>query len=417
MVEYEKFTLDNGLTLIVGEDRSTPMVAVNTLFDVGSRDENPNRTGFAHLFEHLMFGGTRNVPDYDRVVTEACGESNASTCNDFTQYYVTLPASNLETAFWLESDRMRGLDLSPHSIEVQKSVVCEEYNFRYLNRPYGDIWLLLRPLCYKVHPYRWCTIGADIQHVKDATQEDVRDFFERFYRPNNAVMSVVGNVDKEEVVRLVGKYFGDIESGSCKERHLPQEPEQKEPRLLEVCREVPSDALYMAYRMCGRLDADFPVADLVSDLLSNGNSSRLYNTLYKRDGLFTEIDAYVSAERDPGLFVVAGRLADGVDMTTAQKAVERELGRLVEEEPSVEELRKVQNKYEYNFAFSQYKALDCAMSLCYYEWLGHLDWVNDEPLRYRDVTPADIKRVAGDLFSQNNLSVLRYKRCGGGEAQ
>lgn len=413
MINYTRHILSNGLTLLVMEESSTPLVSVNTLFSVGARDENPSRTGFAHLFEHLMFGGTRNVPDFDRVVTELGGESNANTNNDFTQYYITLPANSLEEAFRLESDRMQHLDLSPKSLAVQQSVVTEEYHFRYMNRPYGDMWLLMRPLCYKVHPYRWCTIGADIRHVQEATQADVEAFFDRYYCPANAIIAVAGNVKSDDVVRLAEKWYGDIPSGQRAEHQLPAEPEQHESRFLEVERDVPADALYMAYPTCGRLDKDMPATDLISDILTNGSSSRLYNELVKHQALFSELDAYITGDRDPGLFVIAGKLRDGVNLDVARKAVELELERMASTTVPEYELEKVINKYESTFCYSQYKSIDCAMSLCYNEWLGKIEWVNDEPKIYRKVTSADIRRVAEQLFQPQRQSVIYYKKRNG----
>jgi predicted Zn-dependent peptidase len=379
------------------------------------------------------------VTDFDAVVTEAGGESNAFTNNDITNYYVTLPARNLETALWLESDRMRLLDFSQRNLEVQQSVVTEEYNYRYLNRPYGDVWLLLRPLCYKVHPYRWATIGSDIRHVQEATLDDVRNFFFSFYRPDNAILAVSGGVRADEVFRQVEKWYGDIGNGERRTENgerrtengerrtesgellfadgvpalhswLPVEPEQTEARELRVQRDVPSDALYMAYPMCGRLDDDFRATDLISDILSNGNSSRLYNALVKEHQLFTDIDAYITGDRDPGLFVVSGRLTDGTDFDTARRAVEAELRRLADEPPAPHELEKVVNKFENTFFVNIYKNADRAMSLCTYEWLGHTDWVNDEPALYRRTTVEDIQRVAKQIFRQERQNVLEYGR-------
>lgn len=410
MIDYQKHKLSNGLTVIVNEDRGTPLVTVNTLYGVGARDEDASRTGFAHLFEHLMFGGTERVPDFDAVVTEAGGENNAFTNNDITNYYITLPARNLETALWLESDRMRGIDLSQRALEVQQSVVTEEYNYRYVNRPYGDVWMLLRPLCYTVHPYRWCTIGSDIRHVQEATLEDVRNFFARYYRPDNAILSVCGNVRADDVFRLAEKWYGDIGSGKRKAESGKRiaEPEQREARELRVERDVPSDALYMAYPMCSRVDDDFRAADLVSDILSNGRSSRLYNALVKDRQLFTEIDAYITGDADPGLFVVSGRLTSGTDFGTARRAVEDELCRLVAEPPSPHELEKVVNRFENTFFVNNYKSADRAMSLCQNEWLGHIEWVNDEPALYRTVTVEDVRRVATGMFRPEHQSVLFY---------
>ena len=444
MIRYEKHRLDNGLTVIVSEDSSTPLATVNTLYGVGSRDEDPSRTGFAHLFEHLMFGGTARVPDFDAVVTAAGGESNAFTSCDITNYYVTLPARSLETALWLESDRMRLLDFSERNLRVQQSVVTEEYNYRYLNRPYGDVWLLLRPLCYKVHPYRWCTIGADIRHVQEATLADVERFFYRFYRPENAIVAVVGNVRADEVFAMAEKWFGDIGNGErecdnprpyvCsplryrkqplavffspfrrgtarqRDRELPREPEQKEARRLRVERDVPSDALYMAYPMCDRLDGDFRVADAISDILSNGKSSRLYNTLVKERSLFTEVDAYLSGDIDRGLFVVSGKLVDGVGFDAAREAVEAELRRMAEEPVPPRELEKVLNKFENTFFINLYRSADRAAALCLNEWLGHIEWTNDEPSLYRRVTVDDIRRVAAEMFRPERQSVLMIEK-------
>ena len=412
MIDYQKHKLSNGLTVIVNEDRGTPLVTVNTLYGVGARDEDASRTGFAHLFEHLMFGGTERVPDFDAVVTEAGGENNAFTNNDITNYYITLPARNLETALWLESDRMRGIDLSQRALEVQQSVVTEEYNYRYVNRPYGDVWMQLRPLCYKVHPYRWCTIGSDIRHVQEATLEDVRTFFARYYRPDNAILSVCGNVRADDVFRLAEKWYGDIESGKRRAESGKRiaEPEQREARELRVVREVPSDALYMAYPMCSRVDDDFRAADLVSDILSNGRSSRLYNALVKERQLFTSIDAYVTGDADPGLFVVSGQLTEGTDFAAARAAVEEQLRRLGEEPLEPRELEKVVNKFENTFFVNGYKTADRAAMLCLYEWLGHIEWVNDEPALYRTVTVEDVRRVAARMFRPEHQSVLFYAK-------
>ena len=409
MIAYQKYVLANGLTLIVQEQPSTPLVTVNTLYKVGARDEDPSRTGFAHLFEHLMFGGTPVVPDYDAVVSRVGGESNASTCNDFTNYYLTVPNRYLETALWLESDRMRQLDFSKRSLEVQQSVVTEEYHYRYVNQPYGDKWMLLRPLCYKCHPYRWCTIGSDIRHVQDATIDDVKHFFGRYYRPNNAILSVVGDVKAEQVLRLVEKWFGDIPAGDPVEHHLPQEPEQTEARQLTVSRPVPSNALTLGYVMCDRLSPDFCATDLISDILSSGRSSRLYNELVKRQGLFTEVDAYITGDADKGLFVVDGKLCPDVSFDQARQAIELQLSNLSDQPLEASELEKVVNRYESTFAYSQYKSLDCAMALCYYERLGHLEWINDEPFHYRQTTPDDIRRVAGSLFRPTKQCALHYE--------
>ena len=413
MINYQQFALDNGMTVLVMDDGSTPLVSVNTLVGVGARDEDEHRTGFAHLFEHLMFGGTSRVPDYDKVVTEMGGESNAFTNNDYTNFYLTVPKQFVETALWLESDRLQGLNINAKTLAVQQSVVTEEYNYRYINQPYGDVWLLLRPLCYKKHPYRWCTIGADIRHVQEATLDDVRAFFDNYYNPANAVLSVAGNLSGVDVRKLVDKWYGDIESRPVLRKQLPEESPVEAPRQMTVYRNVPSDAIHIAYHTVGRTDNDFPSTDLISDVLSNGNSSRLYNRLVKERRMFSELDAYVTGDADPGLFVVSGKLCDGVGCDEARQAIEAELDDLVVNGVSEADLEKVKNKFESTFGYSHYKALDCAMSLSYYHWLNRGDWVNNEPCVYRAVTASDIQRVAGSLFDKWGQSVLYYKRSGG----
>lgn len=409
MIEYTQHRLDNGLTLMVVEDASTPLVSVNTLYCVGSRDEREDRTGFAHLFEHLMFGGTPRVPDYDAVASQVGAENNAFTNEDVTDYHITVPKQFLETALWLESDRMHGLTFSPQSLAVQQKVVTEEYHYRYLNQPYGDAWLQLRPLAYTRHPYRWSTIGADIRHVQEATLDDVKAFFADYYTPDNAIIAVAGDVHADEVVALVEKWYGDIEGRQRPLACYPEEPEQQERRQLTLRRDVPAAAMYLAYPMCGRTSADFPATDLISDILSNGRSSRLYNRLVKEKQLFVEIDACVTGSADPGLFVVTGKLQRGVEMARAQAAVEAELQRLAEEAVPDVELEKVKNKFENTFVFSQYKGLDCAMSLCYYHSLGHTDWANSEPQNYRRVTADDVQRVAAQLFAPQRQNALYYE--------
>lgn len=410
MLSFSTHTLTNGLTLLVHEDRNTPLATVNLLYGVGSRDEEPHRTGFAHLFEHLMFGGTARVPSYDAVVDSIGGENNAFTNNDYTNYYLTFPAERLDTALWLEADRMRLLDFSQRSLDVQRQVVTEEYHQRYLNQPYGDVWLLLRPLAYRVHPYRWNTIGADIRHVQEASIEEVEAFFFRHYRPNNCILAVAGNVREGEVRELVQRHFGDIERrpDASTPAERPVEPPQSEPRRLRVERPVPHTALYMAFHMPGRLEEGYYACDLLSDVLANGNSSRLYLSLVKERRLFTEVQAYITGDADPGLLVVSGKLHPGVEPRQAEEAVWQELERLRREPVPERELLKVQNKYEATYLFSQYKAADRALGLCYYQWIGHPEWVNDEPLNYRAATPESLQETASRIFLPSNCSTLEY---------
>lgn len=421
MIRYERHILDNGLTLLLHCDRETPMVTVNTLYGVGSRDENPERTGMAHLLEHLMFGGTRRYPDYDGVVQMMGGESNAFTNNDYTNYYVTVPAGYTEQAIDLEMDRMvNGLDWSEERLAVQQKVVTEEYNQRYMNQPYGDVWLLLRPLCFKQSPYRWCTIGADIRHVAEASLEEVRTFCERWYRPDNAIMAVAGNIDCNKVREMVSGFLAEPSGkADCKvqgsrfkveQRNYVREPEQREERRLVVEREVPSDAIYIAYCMCGRTEADFVTCDVISDLLSNGKSSRLYRSLVLEKKLFSEVNAYVTGDRGEGLFVAKGNLNEGVKPETAEAALKEELQRMRDELVTEDELEKVVSKYESTFVYSQYKASDRAAALCCFEWMGHLDWVNSEPDQYRKVTPAMVRTVAERLFAPQRENVMMVRK-------
>ncbi len=409
MIKFDRFTLENGLTVLFHQDKTSPIVAMNILYNVGARDENPELTGFAHLFEHLMFGGSANIPKYDVPLEKVGGENNAFTNNDFTNYYLTVPVENIETAFWLESDRMLNLAFSEKSLEVQRKVVIEEYKQRYLNQPYGDIWLLLRPLIFKVHPYRWATIGKDIEHIEKATMEDVKDFYTRFYNPTNAILSIVGDLTLDYVKELCIKWFEPIEGGKPYHRSLPVEPPQSEPNFLEVERDVPVNALYKIYRMCSRLDADYHATDLLSDVLSNGNSSRLHLELHKKKGLFSQISAFISGDLEPGFFVVAGYLNDGVDMKEADETITAELNKLITSGVEEEELQKVKNKVEANLIYSEISGLDKAMNLGYFELLGDAEMANNEIDKYLKVEVSDIIRVASKLFDPANSTTLYYR--------
>ena len=413
MVNYRKHILDNGLTVLTHEAWDTPLATVNVLYGVGSRNEDPQRTGFAHLFEHLMFGGTKRVPDYDRVVSSLGGENNAFTNCDYTDYYVTVPADGLSTALWLEADRMQGLDLTQKALEVQQKVVTEEYHQRYMNQPYGDVWLLLRPLCYKVHPYRWPTIGADIRHVGEATLEDVRAFHERWYRPQNAILAVAAPMAHDEQLKAVVSGQWTVDSGQRSvdsgQWTVATEPLQTAPRYLHVKRSVPSSMVYLAWPMGDRNDPLFRACDLVSDILGNGTSSRLYDRLVRREGLFVEADACITGDAGPGLMVLSGKLADGVTLDRGADALRREAQLLADEGLSDYELQKVQNKYENTFVYSQYKAADRALSLCYYTWLGDTGLVDREPQEYRRVTAADVQRAAREVFRPERENRLDYE--------
>ncbi|MCL4639399.1 MULTISPECIES: M16 family metallopeptidase [Olivibacter] len=408
MVKYERFTLNNGLRVLVHEDKSTPMAVLNILYDVGARDEEPDKTGFAHLFEHLMFGGSVNIPQFDLPLQRVGGESNAFTSNDITNYYITLPAINLETAFWLESDRMLSLAFSEKSLETQKQVVSEEFKQRYLNQPYGDVWLKLRPLAYKQHPYKWATIGKEISHIELASIQDVKDFFKKHYTPQNAILVIAGDVDVSVVKDLAEKWFGSISSGTKYIRNLEAEPKQLEARREVVTANVPVNSLYMAFHMSDRRSKDYYTCDLISDILSRGNSSRLYRRLVKEQSLFSEINAYLLGSLDNGLFIVEGKPLPSTTMELAENAVWEQLRDLQNTPVLGYELEKVKNKIESTMVFAEMSILDKAMNLAYFELLGNADMLNDEVVKYLNVSPEDIQKTAQQIFQLENSSTLFY---------
>ena len=408
MIKFERFTLNNGLKVIIHHDPSTTLVAFNVLYNIGARDENPEKTGFAHLFEHLMFEGSVHIPSYDKPLQMAGGENNAFTTNDITNYYITLPKENIESAFWLESDRMIGLDFSQEKLEIQKNVVIEEFNQRYLNQPYGDSSLLLRPLAYKVHPYQWATIGKKIDHIQNATLDDVKDFFFHHYAPNNAILSISGNVNTDEIKTLCEKWFGSINKKEIAKRNILKEPEQKQARTQTVYRNVPFDAIYKAFHMSSKLEKEYYTTDLISDLLSNGKSSRLYQNLVKDKKLFSDINAYITGDIDAGLFIITGKLMKSVKMEDAEKEINSELNKIVEGKIDDYEIEKVKNKFESVFEFGQLSATNKAMDLAYNELLGDANRINLEVKNYRSVTKKEIKEVATKLFNVNNSSTLYY---------
>lgn len=408
MVKFNRFTLDNGLRVIVHEDHTTPMAVLNILYDVGARDEDPEQTGFAHLFEHLMFGGSVNIPSYDEPLQRVGGENNAFTSNDITNYYITLPSANIETAFWLESDRMLSLAFSEKSLEVQRNVVIEEFKQRYLNQPYGDVWLKLRPMVYKKHPYQWATIGKEIKHIEDAKIEDVKAFFKKHYNPQNAIMVVGGDISLEQVKQLSEKWFGPIPAGEKYHRNLPQEPEQHDERRATVTAKVPLNDVYIAFQMGDRLDESYYVAELLSDILSRGNSSRLYRSLVKEKQLFSEVHAHMSGSLDKGMFVFEGKPLENISVETAEAAIWEELEKIKTIEIPADELTKVQNKTESTMIFSEMSLLDKAMNLASFELLGDADLLNQETAKYLEVTTGQIKELANKLFRKNNSSTLIY---------
>lgn len=409
MIQVNHHTLSNGLRIVHNEDNSTQMVALNVLYDVGARDEDPEHTGFAHLFEHLMFGGSVNIPDYDVPVQNAGGENNAWTNNDITNYYITLPYQNVETGFWLESDRMLSLDFSPQSLEVQRQVVIEEFKQRNLNQPYGDASHLLREMAYQNHPYRWPTIGKEISHIANATLEEVKSFFYRFYAPNNAILAVTGHISFDETIRLAEKWFGPIPSRNIPKRELPAEKPQTAIRRRSVERKVPVDALYMAFHMCNRFHRAYYVFDIITDLLSNGRSSRFIQTLVQEKKLFTSIDAYISGSLDEGLLHITGKPASGVTLEQAEEAVWQELDKLKMVPVAEDELEKVKNRYESEQIFNNINYLNVATNLAFFELLGRAEDINQEVGKYRSVTVEQIQETARRAFVPENCNVLYYK--------
>lgn len=408
MVSFERFTLPNGLKVLVHEDPTTPMAVVNLLYDVGARDEHPDQTGFAHLFEHLMFGGSVNIPSYDEPLQRVGGENNAFTSNDLTNYYITLPSVNLETAFWLESDRMLSLAFSEKSLEVQRNVVCEEFKQRYLNQPYGDVWLKLRPMAYKQHPYQWATIGKSLDHIENANIDDVKTFFSRHYTPSNAILVVGGHVKLEEVKKLSEKWFGNIPAGKKLSRILPIEDDQKEERKETVYANVPLNAIYKVFHMPARTEDGYYATDLISDILSRGNSSRLFRHLLKDQKLFSEINAYLTGSLDAGLFVVEGKPLPGISMEIAEAAILKELEQISKVLVPEEELTKVKNKMESTMVFSEMSLLDKAMNLAYFELLGDAEELNSEIQKYLNVSAEELRAQAAHLFRKENSSTLYY---------
>ena len=409
MIKVNRHTLANGLRIIHSQDESTQMVALNLLYDVGARDEHPEHTGFAHLFEHLMFGGSVNIADYDTPVQNAGGENNAWTSNDMTNYYITLPYQNVETGFWLESDRMLSLDFNPKSLDVQRQVVIEEFKQRNLNQPYGDASHLIREMAYQTHPYQWPTIGKEISHIANATLDEVKEFFYRFYAPNNAILAVTGHISLEETIRLAEKWFGPIPARNVPIRNLPKEVQQTAIRRKTVERKVPVDALYMAFHMCDRHHADYPVYDIITDILSNGRSSRFIQHLVQENKIFTGIDAYITGSIDEGLLHIAGKPAEGISLEEAEKAIWTELDELKRVSVDELELEKVKNRYESEQIFNNINYLNVATNLAYFELLGKAEDINDEVRKYRLVTASQLQKVAQKTFIPENCSILYYK--------
>ena len=409
MIQFKEFSLENGLRVIVHEDPTVQITVLNILYDVGSRDEHPEKTGFAHLFEHLMFGGSKHIPNYDEPLQKVGGENNAFTNTDITNYYLTVPAPNIETGFWLESDRMLSLSFDPEVLEVQRKVVVEEFKQRYLNQPYGDVWLKLRPLAYLKHPYQWATIGKEVSHIENATMDDVRNFFFKYYIPSNAILVVAGNVQFDQVKALSEKWFGPIGSPEPPERRLPKETPQDLKRTLEVRADVPASALYKAYHMPGRFHKDFFAIDLMGDVLARGQSSRFYQKLVKEKEVFTSISAFTMGSIDPGLFVVNGRVRNGVSLRDAEKELNDIIFDFVAKGPTDEEVEKVKNQAYSTLEFAEVEVMNRAMNLAFAKLSGDANLVNKEAELIEAVSSGDIGRVAREVLREENSSVMYYE--------
>lgn len=409
MIQFERFTLENGLRVIFHKDITTPLAVVNTLYDVGARDEDENKTGFAHLFEHLMFGGSVHIPDFDAPLQNAGGESNAFTSNDITNYYDVIPAQNIETALWLESDRMLSLAFTDKSLETQRSVVMEEFKQRYLNQPYGDVWLELRPLAYEAHPYKWATIGKELKHIEDATMEDVKSFFHKHYCPRNAILCIAGNFELETIKTHTEKWFGNIPSGIKPARLLPQEPMQTRKKEKTIERNVPSDAFYFAFKMPERKSIEYYVVDVLSDALGRDKSSRLYTRIQKEQKLVTEINAYITGSLDNGLLIIEGKLSDGKTFEEVEHAIWEVLSEIKNKQLTEEELARLKNKIRTAKEFQEQGLLNRAMNLCYFELLGDANGINEEAILYEKIQAEHIQAVANDILQENNCTLLKVK--------
>ncbi len=410
MLTFKKIILENGLTVICSQDPNTPMSVVNVLYKVGARNEDPNKTGFAHLFEHLMFGGSKNAPQFDRELEVAGGSNNAFTNNDLTNYYDIIPVQNIETALWLESDRMANLDINEKSLSVQRSVVSEEFKENYINQPYGMAWHHLRALAYKVHPYRWPTIGLSLKHIEEATLDDVRDFYQKFYHPANAILTVISPLDCDKSFELATKWFEDIPARNIPSQNIPQEPPQKEIRRKTVEDDVPMDALYMAFHIDARKCPAYYVHNLITDILSNGTSSRLYTRLVKEKQLFSSISAWADGALDPGLIVITGRLSPGISPEKGEEAIWHELELLKTQAVNTAELEKVKNKVEFEITSNLIALMHRGFALAYYEMLENAEWINQEIDKYRKVTAEEILHEANKRLIPSNSSILYYKK-------
>lgn len=409
-IRFSRHYLKNGLCFLHHYDPNTPFVVVNMLYKVGSRDEHEEKTGFAHLFEHLMFEGTPNVPYFDGPLQEAGGENNAFTNNDYTNYYDMVPALNAEIPFWLEADRMQHLNINPTSLELQKKVVVEEFKETIIDQPYGDAYHLLRAMVYRQHPYRWPAIGRDLKHIASARLEDVSTFFNDYYVPNNVILVVAGNIRERRALQVARKWFEGIASNPDLQHMSFQEGEQLEARRQTVHADVPHDAIYMAFKMPGRLEEGYHTADVLTDILASGNTSMFYQALIKEQGIFTEIDAYISGSNETGMLVIEGKLSENHGADEGEAAIWKILEKLSDTPIRSADLKKVKNKMITYMNFSDASLLNRAISLAYYEMLGDAALINEEERKYSAVRPNDILEFCRTFIQSEKSNTLFYLR-------
>lgn len=408
MLNFYRHTLKNGLKIVVHEDKTTPLACLNILYKVGAKNENPEKTGMAHFFEHLMFTGSKNVADFDAILEEAGGENNAFTNNDITNFYQILPAQNIETAFWLESDRMKNLSFTEKGFKTQKSVVIEEFKEVHINQPYGDIDEIIRALAYDKHPYKWSTIGKNVSHIKNTSKKDLKEFYNKYYTPNNAVLVITGNVNTENIIELSQKYFGNIPASIIDDTIIPTEPKQTEIKIIEHYANVPQDAIVMAFHMGSRLNENFYAADLTSDILANGKSSRLYSELVKGKKYFSELDTWIHGSVDPGLIMIQGYPHSKYNLKDAEKAILNVINELSVNQPTDYECAKVANKAVSSWMFSNLSIENKAYNLAFFEMLGEIGKINTEEESYLKVDKQQIQDNIKSIYKPENCSILRY---------
>jgi zinc protease len=408
MINYESFELTNGLKVIVHPDQQSPTVAFNLIYNVGSRDENPNKTGFAHLFEHLMFGGSENIPDYDIPLQKVGAQNNAYTTPDITNYYITLPQQNLETAFWLESDRMKALSFDQKVLDIQKSVVIEEFKQRYLNQPYGDLMLKLRPLVYQNHSYSWATIGKSIEHIESFSMDDVKDFFYKYYLPNNACLVVGGYVKTTEIEKLSKKWFGDIPAGFIPQRNLPQNELIAEPIKVTIEKSMPQKMLSLAYLMPPRFDSDYYNLDFLSDTLGQGKASYFYQKLVSQKKLFTNCSAYHTGSLDQGMFIISASLQPEIDYELAEKEIQMTMQKFINEDINAEEIQRAKTQLSVSEGFQDVNLLNRCVKLAYAANAGNPNKIELENQLYQDVSLDSIIQSSKEHIFQKNHVSLRY---------